>query len=121
MITDYQKKWASRKCFVIAFHDEAGLSERPFVCTTWAPKGKTPLIKSAGAWKRLSFMGTIIADKMPSLLLRAKQGAVNKFSALKFLKELRKQTYGKKLLLFWDGLSAHRANIVSQFIKANKD
>ncbi|OHA40267.1 MAG: hypothetical protein A3G59_02930 [Candidatus Taylorbacteria bacterium RIFCSPLOWO2_12_FULL_47_20] len=28
------KKRASRKGFVVAFHDEAGLSERPFVCTT---------------------------------------------------------------------------------------
>ena len=66
-------------------------------------------------------MGTIIADKMPLLLLRAKQGSVNKFSALKFLKELKKQTPGKKLLFFWDGLSAHRAKIVSQFILTNKD
>ena len=66
-------------------------------------------------------MGTIIADRMPLLFLRSKQGSVNKFSALKFLKELKKQTPGKKLLFFWDGLSAHRAKIVSQFILTNKD
>jgi len=97
------------------------LSERPFVCKTWALKGKTPLIKSAGAWKRMSFMGTIIAEKIPSLFLRAKQGSVNRFSVLKFLKELKKQMAGKKLLFFWDSLSAHRAKIVSQFVIENKD
>ncbi len=66
-------------------------------------------------------MGTIIADKIPVLFLRAKQGSVNKFAALKFLKDLKKHKAGRKLLFFWDGLSAHRAKIVSEFILANKD
>ena len=69
----------------------------------------------------MSFMGTIIAEKIPSLFLRAKQGSVNRFSVLKFLKELKKQMAGKKLLFFWDSLSAHRAKIVSQFVIENKD
>lgn len=66
-------------------------------------------------------MGTIIADNPPALFLRAKHGSVNKFAALKFLKELKRQKAGRKLLFFWDGLSAHRAKIVSKFILANKD
>lgn len=66
-------------------------------------------------------MGTIIADKIPQLLLRSKRGSVNKFAALKLLKELKKQKAGRKFLFFWDGLSAHRAKIVFQFILANKD
>jgi len=77
-------------------------------------------VKSAGAWKRISLMGTIIERKHPSLLLRFKRGSVNKWAVLKFLRDLKAEMAGRKLLLFWDGLAAHRAKIVSQFIFDNK-
>ena len=65
-------------------------------------------------------MGTIVAGRHPFLLLRTKQGSVNKRAILKFLRDLKKEMSGKKLLLFWDGLAAHRAKIVSEFIHENK-
>lgn len=64
-------------------------------------------------------MGTIIAGKRPQLLLRVKQKSINKVAIVKFLKDLKKYLAGRKLLLFWDGLPAHRAKIVSQFIASN--
>ena len=65
-------------------------------------------------------MGTIIKGKHPSLLFRFKRGSVNKWAVLKFLHDLKKEMAGRKLLLFWDGLAAHRAKIVSQFILENR-
>ena len=65
-------------------------------------------------------MGTITASRKPRLLLRAKKGSINRFAVLKFLKELKRHRRGRKLLFFWDGLAAHRAKIVSQFILENR-
>lgn len=39
---------------------------------------------------------------------------------LVYLKELRRHLRGRKLLLFWDGLPAHRAKTVQMFLKAHK-
>jgi len=41
----------------IVFIDESGLSERPYRCRTWAPKGKTPVPQYHFNWKTLSAIG----------------------------------------------------------------
>ena len=66
-------------------------------------------------------MGTIISGRFPSLLLRSKRGSVNKRAVLKFIGELKRVMNRNRLLLFWDGLPAHRAKIVSQFVLGNRD
>lgn len=95
------------------------MSERPSVHTTWAPKGKTPLIKSSGSWKKLSLSGVIITDpagKKSRLFLRSLTGNMNKEEAVRFLKDLKRHMRGRKLLLVWDGLPAHRAQMVRDYI-----
>lgn len=67
----------------------------------------------------MSLMGTITAGRHPKLFLRSKRGSVNKQAVRRFLGELKKHTAGK-LLLLWDGLPAHRAKIVSEFIIENR-
>ena len=86
-------------------------------------KGKTPIIASAGSWKNLSLMATIVCaprGRKPKLFLKSKTGAVNAGVILKYLADLKRHMGGKKLLLFWDGLPAHRARVVSQFLKENR-
>lgn len=39
---------------------------------------------------------------------------------LQFVKELKRHLCGKKLLLFWDGLPAHRAKIIADYLKKQK-
>lgn len=68
----------------------------------------------------MSLMGTILASGHPTLLLRSHKGSVNKHAVRRFLGELKKHTAGRKLLLLWDGLPAHRAKIVSEFIIENR-
>jgi transposase len=53
----------------------------------------------------------------PKLFLKSQPGTVNATAIIKYLKELKKHLKGRRLLLFWDGLPAHRAKIVQQFLK----
>jgi uncharacterized SAM-dependent methyltransferase len=106
----------------LGFQDECGISEKPSVHTTWAIKGHTPLLRSSGSWKKLTLSGVIITDakgKKPILFLRSIAGNMNTEETLKFLKDLKRHMRGKKLLLVWDGLPAHRAKVVQQWIAAN--
>ena len=99
------------------------MSERPTVRRTWAVKGRTPVVKSSGSWKNLSLMGTLVCTaggRKPKLFLKSRPGAVNADVVLVYLKELRRHLRGRKLLLFWDGLPAHRAKIVQKFLEAHQ-
>lgn len=45
---------------------------------------------------------------------------MDKSDFLELLHDLKVELHGKKLLLIWDGLPAHRAKEVMEYIKANK-
>lgn len=105
----------------MGFQDECGVSERPSVHTTWAPRGRTPVICSSGSWKKLTLSGVIITDttgKKSELFLRSLAGNMDKEETLRFLRDLKRHMRGRKLLLVWDGLPAHRAKVVQAYIGA---
>lgn len=105
----------------MGFHDETGLSERPFIHRTWARRGKTPTIISSGSWKKLSLSGVIVTDpegRRPGFLLRSIAGSVDAKEVIRFLKDIKRHLGGKKLLLFMDGLPAHRAKVVQSYIRS---
>lgn len=56
-----------------------------------------------------------------ALYLKICGGTVKAEDTIRFLKELKKQLKGRKILLFWDGLPAHRAKIVKKYVEAQKD
>lgn len=107
----------------MAFEDESGISEKPVVRKTWAPKGKTPTIRSSGSWKSLSMAAMIRftpKGNNPGLFFHLQPGAMDRYDFLKFLKDVKKEMKGKKLLLIWDRLPAHRAKVVSDYVKSQK-
>ncbi len=55
------KKNARRRRAWILFQDESGVSERPPVRRTWAPKGETPVLVYAFNWKKLSISAALSA------------------------------------------------------------
>lgn len=108
---------------MLGFQDESGISERPFVMQTWALKGSTPIIQSTGSWKNLTLSGAITSTphgRDPALFLRIFRGSMKATDILRFLKELKRQINGRRLLLFWDGLPAHRAKIIQSYLAVNK-
>ena len=53
----------------------------------------------------------------PELLFKSKPGSVKSEDIIAYLKELKKHAGRRKLLLFWDGLPAHRSKLVKEYLK----
>ena len=56
----------------------------------------------------------------PELFFRLQPGSMDRYDFLKFLKDVKIELKGKKLLLIWDRLPAHRAKIVTDYVKSQK-
>lgn len=109
--------------FSLGYEDESGISEKPVVRTTWAPKGTTPTIQSSGSWKSLTMAGLLLftpKGNRPRIFFRLQPGSMDKYDFVDFLKDIKRELKGKKLLLIWDGLPAHKAGIVMKYITLQK-
>ena len=90
---------------------------------TWALKGETPTIVSSGSWKNLTMAGLLIftpEGTHPRVMFRLQTGAMKKEHFVDYLKDIKREMRGKKLLLIWDGLAGHHAKIVTDWIKTQK-
>lgn len=95
------------------FVDESGLSERPSVVRTWAPRGQTPQLEFSHAWGQLSVIAGITWWQFYFRLYR---GSIRARQAIEFLAHLRRQIPGK-LLIIWDGLAVHRSRAVRRYVE----
>lgn len=95
------------------FVDESGLSERPSVVRTWAPRGQTPQLEFSHAWGKLSVIAGITGWQFYFRLYR---GSIRSRQAVEFLAHLRRQI-GGKLLIIWDGLAVHRSRAVARYVE----
>jgi hypothetical protein len=76
---------------------------------TWAPVGKTPVIRHHFNWKRLGAVGVIACKPDGScgrILIHLEPGSINKEIIVEFLVRLHQEIDGLVDLL-WDGLPAH--------------
>jgi transposase len=107
----------------MAFEDESGISEKPVVRTTWSLKGQTPVIHSSGGWKNLTMAGVLLftpKGNRPRIWFQLQAGAMNKSDFVRLLRYIKRMMKGKKLLLIWDGLPAHKAKEVTEYIKSQR-
>lgn len=108
----------------VIFMDESGFSPGSVVRRTWAPRGRTPVIRpQTRNWKWMSAIGALAYRRITGdarVLLLFQHGAVKTAGVLRFLRHLRRHTRGSVLLL-WDGLQAHRSAPVSDWIRENCD
>jgi transposase len=106
------KKSARRRGALIVFEDESGFSLVPAVRSTWAPRGKTPLLRHRFSWKRLSMAGALAYEpdgSAAALIFQMRPGAYDDESLIEFLAEMRTLLDGRKVTLIWDGLPSHRS------------
>lgn len=110
---------------LLGFLDETGFSDRPTVRRTWAKRGKTPVITVAGGWKNRTLIGTVVTDPLakgqPKFYAMIPPSSVHAEDCIAYLKYLKRHLKGKKLILLWDGLSAHTAKITRTFVASQKD
>lgn len=108
----FAQKKAQREGRVIVFIDESGLSERPTRVRTWAPKGQTPVIQFHFNWKQLSMIAGV---SFTNAYFRLHEGSIKSAQIVDFLEALVRQI-GRKLLIIWDGLKAHRSRVVRDYV-----
>ena len=99
------------------FVDESGLSERPSITRTWAPRGETPQLSFHFNWGK---MAVIAGVTWWQFYFRLYRGSIRSPQVVDFLRPLLRQLHGK-LLVIWDGLAAHRSRLVRDFIASTED
>lgn len=106
------KKKARNEGRTIVFVDESGLSERPSVARTWAPRGETPQLTFHFNWGKLAVIAGVTWWQF---YFRLYPGKIRSPQVVDFLRRLLRQIRGK-LLVIWDGLAAHRSRHVRDFL-----
>lgn len=90
------------------------MSERPTRVKTWAPVGQTPVRQYRFNWKQLSLIAGVTYW---NFYFRLFPGAIKSPRIVEFLEALDRQIDGP-LLIIWDGLPAHRSNLVRDHIES---
>jgi len=93
------------------------------VRATWAPKGRTPVLRHRFSWTRLSMSGALAyrPDKSEAaLLFQIKEGAYNTESLIGFLTDLHDHFGADKVTLIWDGLSSHKSKQMKEWIATQR-
>jgi transposase len=113
------EKRARRQHALIVFEDESGISLLPSVRATWAPRGHTPVLRHPFNWKRLSLAAALVYEPDGSdahLVFALRPGAYNGETLIEFLVDLHHLEPGRKMVLVWDGLPAHRSRCMTEWI-----
>lgn len=113
------KKNARQQGAVIVFADESGLSQRPPIRRTWARKGQTPIICHSFSWHKLSMNAALVYrwDGRPvNLYFEIIPGSYDQHRMVDFLDSLRRQLRNRPMILIWDGLPAHKTNVVKDYL-----
>jgi transposase len=101
--------------------DESGFSQRPSVRRTWAPEGRTPVLKHHFNWKRLHAIGAVVCQPEGTNaqgLPRLQPGSVKQEDILAWLSALHDRVPGS-LVVLWDGLAAHHSKVVHAYGQEN--
>ncbi|HAG50380.1 MAG TPA: hypothetical protein DCL42_03470 [Deltaproteobacteria bacterium] len=106
----------------LVFLDESGFLLVPTVRKTWAPRGKTPILRVAGGWTKISSISAISVSPK-----RKRVGFYIRFHVSKNIRHPQVNAFLRHLLkylkrgfvLVWDRGATHKAGAVQRFIKAD--
>jgi transposase len=103
---------------MIFFGDEAGIRSDHHAGTTWAIKGKTPIVSSTGARFGLNLISAVSAQG--EFRFMTVRGRIN---AAKFIEFIKRLIHGvdRMVFLIVDGHPAHKAKMVNRFVDSVKD
>lgn len=104
---------------MLYFQDEAGVSLTPVMGKTWAPKGKTPIVKVTG--KRGGLCVTSAISPAGKMIFRIEKKRVNADKHIEFLQQIMKHHPKRKIIVIEDRAPAHRAKKVKEFVNEHKD
>ena len=99
----------------IFFGDEAGVRSDHHAGTTWAVKGKTPVVSTTGARFSLNIISAVSAQgEFRFMTVKGRVGAPQ------FIEFIRRLLHGSERIIFLivDGYPAHKARSVAKFIES---
>jgi transposase len=105
------------------FWDESGASLLPVTRRTWAPRGRTPVIRHHFKWKRASMAAGLCYGSRgggAQVAFHHQVGAYNTDTLIGALGELRRFLGGQKATLLWDGLPAHRSHAMRAWLRRQR-
>jgi transposase len=109
------QKMAKKHRAAIFFADESGIRSDYHSGTTWAPRGKTPVVERTG--KRISCNMLSAVSARGELRFMVTTGRVGAAVFIEFLKRL---IYGirRPIFLIVDGHPSHRAKMTKRFVES---
>jgi transposase len=113
------KKNAQKWRAWVVFLDESGLSQKPPVRQTWAPRGQTPVLRHAFNWKKLSICSALAYrwdGRRTRLLFSIVADSYTDEKLISFLTEARKEFRRRRLIIVWDGLPSHRSRRMKRYL-----
>jgi len=117
------KKNARRRRAWIVFQDESGVSQRPPVRRTWAPRGETPVLIHAFNWQKLSVaigVGFRWDFRRSGLFFQTRPGSYNDTTLIEFLNDLKREFHRRRVILIWDGLPSHKSRAMHAYLDAQR-
>jgi transposase len=111
------RRQARRERRVLVFVDEAGFYLLPGLVKTYAPEGRTPVLRAKLTRDHLSVMGGLTPGGKVYTLVR--QEPLTGLDAVEFLAHLRRVA-GDRLLVVWDGSPIHRRAAVTAFVAGSR-
>ena len=117
------KKNARRWKAWILFYDESGISQRPSIRRTWAPRGETPVLIHSFNWKKLLVclaVGFRWDGRCYQVWFRTFPGSCNRHRVLAYLETLARHVGGRRVILIWDQLPAHKSTLVRDYLDAQR-
>ncbi len=109
------RRLAIREKAQIFFGDEAGVRSDHHAGTTWASRGKTPVVSSTGARFGLNMISAVSAQgEFRFMVIKGRVGAT------RFIEFIKRLLHGsaRKIFLIVDGHPSHKARKVTQFIES---
>src|SRR3989442_4266187 len=114
------KKNARRRRAWIVFEDESGVSHRPVVRRTWAPRGHPPVLTHTGAnWTRLSIAAALAFrwdGRRQRCYFQTRPGSYNDLALIAFLRALKRHFPGRSIIVVWDGLGGHTSRVMRRYL-----
>lgn len=101
----------------VYFGDEAGIRSDYHAGTTWAPVGRTPVVKATGARHSLNMISAVTAQGL--LRFSTYTGSFTGARFIEFCRKLLADTDGPVYLVV-DGHPTHRSKLVQQFVASTE-
>jgi transposase len=112
------RRLAKQKKALIFFGDEAGVRSDHHAGTTWAVKGKTPVVSSTGARFGLNLISAV--SSQGEFRFMTVKGRVGAPQFIEFIKRLL-HNMTRMVFLIVDGHPVHKAKMVKRFAETVKD